>query len=347
MSLLLVAGAGASNDSRFAGADDAQDHDAKPPLAKELFSASYSGVLRPNRHLDGALLHMRRAVANREDIEEAMDRLQLDAEAGDQEREKQLLALRFWVHAVMGRVGSWAPSGLTNHFLLLDILRSKQAIAGLDDVMVVTFNWDLLMERAIESVYEHEIAGFEDYLSHDQIRLWKLHGSVDWSHPTSLVHAFPHPKHVYPLVIERPSEAIPLEDTFHFGGHYLVEWQQPQEGESPGRVALPALALPFKSKHWFECPSIHVDDLRLRLPGVDRVIVIGWAGGERGFLDMLKSVKPEVPTMVVGNTEEGVRRTVAALGQGGLRNIRATRAGFSEAVKTHAFARFVDGEPIT
>lgn len=54
---------------------------------------------------------------------------------------------------------------------------------------LVTFNYDRLLERAVESLTRSTINTIDDYLSIVRFALFKVHGSVDWGRVvTKLAH---------------------------------------------------------------------------------------------------------------------------------------------------------------
>jgi hypothetical protein len=143
----------------------------------------------------------------------------------------------------------------------LDKWRSKRD----ETVCLVTFNYDLMLELALERL-GMTFRDIDSYVEQNTFRLFKLHGSVDCVHPTSF--SGEPPNDGSQAVREIPRATVSTE--FERG--------------APGQRDLPAVALPFVAKASFECPSTHQALLAESLPDVDRVLIIGWRGAEKHFL---------------------------------------------------------------
>lgn len=86
------------------------------------------------------------------------------SDAGSREK----LALRFYLAKTIVRL---TPTGDDIPDLYIQFARQLTS----DDI-VITFNWDLLLELAIQKIGKQYTYKFEE----DRIKLWKLHGSVNW-----------------------------------------------------------------------------------------------------------------------------------------------------------------------
>jgi len=91
--LMIVLGAGASYDSVDPNVYDLDNKGWKPPLADGLFTPNkqFASRARAINHAPEAVHQLRRAVANGEDVEAAMDVLQTEAADGHEVRLKELL----------------------------------------------------------------------------------------------------------------------------------------------------------------------------------------------------------------------------------------------------------------
>jgi hypothetical protein len=64
--------------------------------------------------------------------------------------------------------------------------------------------------------------------------------------------------------------------------------------------------VPTETKSTFQCPTEHVAAIEAALPTVDRVLVVGWRGGEHDFLRVWRDrVDPEVEGLVVSGDQAG------------------------------------------
>lgn len=177
--LLIVVGAGASFDSdpRRRANGPATLEGNRPPLADQLFDDRelFSQMLRqfPGCQPIIPYLHDR----NGRSIEEMLAILQDEKSA---HRASQLAAIRWYLRMMIGICTErWYAEtyGVLNHKTLLDQIEHHGR--PYDGVCIVTFNYDCLIERALESV-NVTISDFNSYTRDDRYKLFKLHGSINW-----------------------------------------------------------------------------------------------------------------------------------------------------------------------
>ena len=51
-------------------------------------------------------------------------------------------------------------------------------------------------------------------------------------------------------------------------------------------LLFPAITIPAERKTKFSCPNTHIEVLKKILPKVTKLLIIGWRGAEKHFLDM-------------------------------------------------------------
>jgi hypothetical protein len=93
-----------------------------------------------------------------------------------------MAAIRFYLHFGIWECESrWEPTalGTTNYVTLLDQLRRSRREKN-EPVLLVTFNYDRMIEGALSSV-KISISELSHYIQHDTFKLFKLHGSVHWA----------------------------------------------------------------------------------------------------------------------------------------------------------------------
>jgi SIR2-like protein len=180
--IMVILGAGASYDSipsripPSGKRDDPWSAD-RPPLAGQLFSHKLSeDSLRsfPKCHPIVPYLQATPSGAN---VEHLLETLRAEGET-DPERKRQIAAIRCYLQFLITKCEQhWLPlppDNTSNYTTLLDQLRRSG-----QRTVLVTFNYDRLIENALTSL-KVSISDFPDYISHDQIKLIKLHGSVHW-----------------------------------------------------------------------------------------------------------------------------------------------------------------------
>jgi hypothetical protein len=181
--LMVVLGAGASYDSVDPNIAGSQvDTTWKPPLADELFATRFRSFIDRFPAVTPIVPELR-ALAPDESLEMKMEELHAAA-AEYPPLLSQLAAARFYLQAVIGTCGnSWhsAANGTTNYVRLLTYL-DRWRHRHDERVLIVTFNYDAMVERALSIVPGRPINSLGDYIAWEDYRFVKLHGSVDWYH---------------------------------------------------------------------------------------------------------------------------------------------------------------------
>jgi hypothetical protein len=303
--LLTIFGAGASYDSvprRDYTSNHVRHSDYLPPLAAELFQPRdlFSKELAEYRSASPLIQEIRNALAAGEPVEDILQRYQdlALAEGADGELPSQLLALQFYLRAIIDQStwywADWA-NGATNYAALFNQIERWRVTGNGEPVLVATFNYDRMVMSALSS--RVDFGHVDRFIDGRNYKVFYLHGCVTWSHD---VNDFPRNTTAQEL-IER---ANVLDRNAGFT-------------TSSGELAqIPALAIPTTGKRGFECPERHVEHLTGLLSSVDRVLVIGWRAQEQHFLELFKQTPGGVKVLVANNgragAEEAARRLLAA-----------------------------------
>jgi hypothetical protein len=304
---LVIFGAGASYDSvQLTAADTLVTADrftTRPPLAKELF--------HPERPLfveaafdwpecAGLIGEIRASVSAGTGVEIALERFVEYAAEGDPGAIRGLLAMRYYLVQVITRCAQgWSRShgNVTNYRVLFDQLE-RWRWRHEDKGLLVTFNYDWLLDAALGSS-GRSLDSIDAFVSRDDYRLIKAHGSIDWMRDLGIVPA------------RSPHAMIDLAPEIDFTSGKIVT------GSVDGLTgAVPAIAIPTQTKTSFECPPEHIEALEEWLPEVDRILIIGWRAQERHFLDLCKrhlAPNPNVEVLVVSGSPESASATISTL----------------------------------
>lgn len=318
--LMVVFGAGASFDS----VQDLSHRleirpDFRPPLANDLFAdrAEPMGTYL-RRYPDVAPVAAEvRAAAGARDVEDILTSYQ--QRSGQQRVARQLLATRYYLKHVLSDCSDvWAGDhdGVTNYVLLLELIARREDPAAL----LVTFNYDTLIERALTIVNHTPFDDLRRYVE-GPTKLIKAHGSVTWGR----------------IIGMRRDDTIQPEQEVWRADPVMVLAQARQEYEIDfgsvdrnGNLLIPAIAVPLRAKDGFECPQTHQHVLEESVPSIDSVISIGWRGGEADFVDLLRrKLSPQASFHIV-STERGLDQTRGNLLAGGVTaDFRGYGSGFS------------------
>ena len=311
--LLVILGAGASYDSLSRIPPPIpmtlnSDHSARLPLVDQHFcdrpKFSDTANLFPQfKHLIPILRKRRPEYSVERQLEE------LSREAADYPpRRNELMAVRYYIQAViLACENEWKKEtrDITNHLTLLSAIQQWRYKNG-EEVSIVTFNYDRLIEDALAGigvpVNVETHPPLMGYITDQNYKLFKLHGSVDWGRymKLSVNENLPQSDAVRQNIqndlslyvsddfVKLPSSNIPI-------------------GHVDGRPVVPAIAIPVENKSAFECPPNHVAALTGALSTVDKLLIIGWRASETAFLDLLKKQlrqKSQIK-IVCGNCDAG------------------------------------------
>jgi SIR2-like protein len=315
--LMVIFGAGASYDydpSRRAAVKPAFStipEPWRPPLANELFDNrnEYADALRDFPECAPIVPYLR----GQKDIEQRLEHLQNEASGKNSypQRLRQLAAVRAYLQLLIsGLDRQWWESarGITNHVTLLDQIKRW----GNKDALLVTFNYDRLIEEAIALNTGRRFMQITDYVASDPFRLVKLHGSVHWGR---VVTGQPFPGNAWEVV----HQVIGRADSIESLNHYVISNERPLFADS-GTTLMPAIAIPVQSKQHFECPDPHLNLLRERLPEVRRILIIGWRGMDQHFVTLLREgVHESARVQVVCNGSQDSEEVAERLRAAGVR----------------------------
>lgn len=195
-------------------------------------------------------------------------------------------------------------------------------------VLIVNFNYDLLLDNAINDLDE-QLKGRLVYI--------KIHGSCDrcWIcdprvdkngglrmpfvnllSRTELIHNF----------------AEYQNEFFEKGpqNYDMVELCKMKENGKAITIR-PALVLPFflKNECGFPCSEGDLQLLNFHLPNIDRILTIGWSAKDNDFIELIKKYKSsEMPLFVVGGSNDDIDSVFSRLNKFGNFSRSANCVGF-------------------
>jgi hypothetical protein len=249
---------------------------------------------------------------------------------------RQLAAIRYYLQLLISQCeNDWeeVARGITNYRTLLDQLRRCRKTE--DPVLLVTFNYDKMIENALPSVGV-SINELSHYIRDNAFKLFKLHGCVDWAREVETEINLT-PGSTWEIVRELIQKVgdLKISDRYRMvaGGHPIAK-----DGDIP---LFPAIAIPVETKPTFECPSDHLECLREHLRKVTKILIVGWRATEKHFLDLMNSsgiAKIEVQVVAANKpeAEEVLGRFTAGRSFPG----EAVEGGFTDYVVSRAAERF-------
>ena len=294
------------------------DNDDRPPLANELFDNRREFVSVMDKFPQCKPIISRLRSGN---VEQELEVLQEEAEEYGI-RHSQLAALRFYLQSnIWGCENRWeqrVARGITNYLSLLDCIErwrdrtsngEEVVLGGYRRVCLVTFNYDTLLEKALD-VHRVPTGDIDSYVSGPVYQIVKVHGSVNWVREVA---------NRFPGVGEDDQKCV----------RYLIDHAHELQISSTYRVirgpgvgfvretrmaAFPAIAIPVERSKSFECPDQHLQALQRSLPSVSKLLIVGWRGAERHFIDLLKNrLPPNTPGLVVARSHKDGKAVVENL----------------------------------
>ena len=177
--------------------DSALDTARRPPLTDDLFSPhnlrDFMGSRRTAKSL-AAAVSARLARSPSSSFEAALTE-EYERAPSSAVLKRAFTSLRFYLRDLLTACTNEWPrqvGGVTNYeWLVREVETWRSAVGG--HVLWMTFNYDGLLDRALEDAYDHVLgavgapdAQLSAYVSHPDWALVKLHGSYDWRRRTSV-----------------------------------------------------------------------------------------------------------------------------------------------------------------
>jgi hypothetical protein len=169
-------------------------------------------------------------------------------------------AIRFYLHHVLWQC-EWrwneVAQGITNYVTLLDQLRrSREAYSKNKPILLVTFNYDTLIEQALESFTT--LNEVDNYIRGDFFQLFKLHGSINWVREIDSSIENVQQKDHSDLVQEFIEKVTELQISDRY--RRVTRSGDKPVGKIETKPVFPAIAIPVETKYSFEWPAPGLDD---------------------------------------------------------------------------------------
>jgi len=220
---------------------------------------------------------------------------------------QELAAIRFYLHFALWECQQlWknVHRGITNYLTLLrEIERWRYEHS--ERVCLVTFNYDTMLEDALQQFQDSEIKSLDCYVSLGPYMVIKLHGSINWGFDVD-----ENPEGYTPQRVIKEVGSLRITNSVRLvSAHPMVK--------QDGHLVFPAISIPVENKDEFACPQRHVEALAAVMPKVTRVLTVGWRATEARFLSMLQNrlmgLTGEAVLMIVSGDRKGAEETRANL----------------------------------
>lgn len=286
--LTVLIGAGASYDcyDRDTGTFGIDDH-WRPPLVNELFDprATFAGVLRHYPKAEALSGEIRLRLRDSKD-NQWLPLEQLLKEAANASHlavRRRYWEVPYYLQELIGEVGArfFQFGRPLYHQLLVDIAEAL-AVGHYTSVLFLTVNYDLLLDREIELLFDHRFRQMGHYISHNQWKLVKLHGSVNWGFrfAPGIVNDREECLAALSAMVEEPT---PQKD-----GIFILENHQTYcHG---GYFIHPAIAVPIAGKSGFLCLDDIANAARENIARSTDFLILGCRMADEDVLDLFGAV---------------------------------------------------------
>lgn len=359
--LMVIFGAGASYDSSPDYAPTSEDmhntpggivvlREYRPPLANQLFElrTSFATAAEEIPRCQPILDQLRNRPSDMS-VEQQLGKLREQA-LNYPEGQRQLVSVQFYLQWIIGECQSEWNQRIKSHTTYRVLVGQIDRQLKGEPACMVTFNYDTLLEEAFLSL-GRTFYTLDEYISRNDYRIIKPHGSVNW---------------VQELEEQKQSQVVPSQlrfandliaqaetlratDRYHLitnsdrgpGSRWVVS--QIRVNSSLGAV-LPAIAIPLEKKQDYVCPASHLEVLRDCISKADKLLIIGWKGAEKNFLQLLSErLKKGIPKMVVSSSRFSAEKIMLTLfGIDGAADCHLGEKGFTNEVRSGSIETFID-----
>lgn len=333
---LIVLGAGASFDCQnYHDFDDWKSLGLwQPPLANDLFNTKrFNSIIEkytPQLTSLASIVKVRLS-SGRYSFEEVLTQLR-DESAHDDNVSQQLLALMLYLAELFSEISVKYFKSVNYYGALLHVVRMKCKKA-----CFVNFNYDLLLEK---NVFEKMPAVIDDYVS-GHVKIVKIHGACNWYYERKAsaiknLSCFELSFAVAEKLINNEVQA-PIKII-----NGLPKSIKPKDFDGATKLVYsPALAIPLQNKSRYVCPEEHIKVMRASLSEIDRVLFIGWRGGDSFLIEELNKALDgkKIPITIVGMPDT-VDSLTSCLGPLSAQVTHRSGEGFSKYLTTPKFEEF-------
>lgn len=331
---MFVFGAGASAFCIFGeGANALREFPWRPPLANELFHERFEDLLEK---YPGARHIIPDLIASGNDLEAFMERQWERIRKGYSPADlANFINIQFYLRELTQQFTAETAKAFYRHSLFTRFasqLRNYLAQHAREGVSLVSFNYDTLLDQALEAADVLRLDTMQGYtpINERQAALFKPHGSWNWGWrakqpQTSFA------QHLYDQRLDLGqayrSCLGSLDQIYH---RYSWGRESAHHPNGLGRFVLskdrleviapdsstgyfPALLIPLRDKDELLMPYAHQDYLsNYALPEVEDLYLIGWKGSEAIFNNLLKEHGHRLKRITVVNPDlERVQQNLA------------------------------------
>jgi hypothetical protein len=297
--VLVVLGAGASYDCWDGDiATRYDDLERRLPLANSLFSdLPTQNSLISKYMINNIAARLRRSqkiLSSRYNVEYELQKI-LDENTNDENIIESLFATRYYLHELIHELEKSTQhktSGNTKYVDLINDLSDWTKTQLSNEVVIVSFNYDTLLEHAMSVVFRHEwqkkkSSSPDYYFAGNKVRIYKPHGSINWGRQV-LKENMPHHHSSYESMLGSLRTFDISEGVISIVDPYIFKTNNSKD-------VTPVIAVPYGSKTDFkDCPASMMKALENDMVDCEVVLTIGWRGADKHFVSLMEEKMHDV-----------------------------------------------------
>lgn len=283
---VIIFGAGASRSLK----DIQPAHQANPtyypPLTNELFEPRFSPIIEEFDLIKEELNRIEYAVRKSNNLENYLSRL---SRSNDEISRRQLIEIQLYIHKLLETINNiyFKPTfkSTSHYYPFLRDLRKYHKKAT-----IVTFNYDLFLDEAMEAVLNYKYTDINSYHSGKDYELFKVHGSINWYYLFN--------NHFGERVSDIKNTVTFISNALRGPGK-LTPFKVLDRSRSSELFTYPALAVPTLSNKGFIVEE-HQNLLADRIKNTKKIIIIGWSANDEYFTkEILENVNFDETQLIV------------------------------------------------
>lgn len=282
-------GAGASYDCANTG-HISTNPQFRPPLMEELFDnrTEFDKILSKYLAAASAATSIRYRLERGERIEPILSSIKGNDSPASLAQFHEITY--FLQHLFWAISKKYVPNNIgTLYDLLIEALRHR-----FSECLIVTLNYDLLLERALRGIYGTTFDKLSDYIRFGaQCKLIKLHGSVNWMEE---ILGITNTISIDEVCRLNNSQLSFAEDTEIVIADGDDEKPHVQVGS---KTYYPVLAVPLGGVKLHRCPQRHYEEARKFIGECNRFLFIGTSVVDESLIELLSSAKNVQRVVVV------------------------------------------------
>ncbi|WP_394774463.1 hypothetical protein [Flavobacterium sp.] len=309
---MVILGAGASFDFSFDGKILEKD---RPPLTYNLFNDEYDKILSSYPGANVLASEVLQAL----DVERFFQEQWEDVKKyHNPDLLNKIINTQYYLQNLFMDVSDKCKNVKRSNYNSLMSLASKYTVSKGEPILITSFNYDTLIEQAIEAVSGYAYKKIDDYIdTNRKLILFKPHGSWNWvryfkNNATATTPATKNQLFSLDLYLKKKTYS---ELFLEIDDKVAIDNSPSLTNNSPTfKRFLPQLLIPFTDKDDFVMPMNQRLLLEANLDKIQEILIIGWKGTEQVFKDLLRSKigHKQIKITVVNKKDDTIQKVLSS-----------------------------------